>query len=144
MVVEDQAGMSQPTPQTQPAAVRRILLVDDEPRARKMIATLFERHGYAVTRAEEFEEAGALLAHRRYDLLCLDLDLSGLAGLEGLELIDEARLRNPEMRIVVETGNGSPRVHEACQERGARGVFVKGSPLVELEKMVERCFGETS
>lgn len=144
MAVEARVGMSQPAPEAHPAAARRILLVDDEPRARQMIATLFERQGYAVTRAEELEEAGALLAHRRYDLLCLDLDLNGLAGLEGLELIDEARVRNPEMRIVVETGNGSPRVHEACQKRGASGVYVKGAPLEELKNMVDRCFGEAS
>ncbi|MBZ0090486.1 MAG: response regulator [Thermoanaerobaculia bacterium] len=115
----------------------RILLVDDDPEARRLLAKSFERRGHRVTCAEEVEEAGAILEFRDYHVLCLDLDLAGLNGLEGLDLVADARLRRPQLRIVVESGNGDPRVHDACRARGAVGVFVKGQPLTQLHELVE-------
>jgi CheY-like chemotaxis protein len=127
---------SKPVPDPVPAPLQ-VLLVDDDPATRDLLATMLVRRGHRVTCAEEREEAAALLVHRDYDVVCLDLDLEGLDGLEGLELIDEARTRQPRLRILVETGNGNPRVHAACHQRGASGVFLKGSPLGELERLIE-------
>jgi DNA-binding response OmpR family regulator len=124
-------------PGPQPPTPLHILLVEDDARARALIATALERRGHRVTCAEELDEAGALLAFRDYDVLCLDLDLTGLDGLEGLDLIGEAHARRPGLRILVETGNASSRVHAACRDRGAAAIYVKGSPLVELQALVE-------
>jgi CheY-like chemotaxis protein len=115
----------------------RILLVDDDPEARRVLASMLARRGHAVTCAEEVEEAGAILEHRDYDLLCVDLDLAGLAGLEGLDLIAEARARRPGLRVLVETGNADPAVHRACVDRGAAGVYVKGRSLAELYRLLD-------
>lgn len=115
----------------------KILLVDDDPEARRLLACSLERRGHQVTVAEEVEEAGAILAFRGYHVLCLDLDLAGLNGLEGLDLVLDARSRRPDLRILVETGNADPRVHDACRARGAVGVYVKGQPLAELHQLVE-------
>lgn len=132
------SGMSTPAPtRTQALESLKILLVDDDPDARRLLARSLGRRGHQVTVAEEVEEAGALLAFRGYDVLCLDLDLAGLNGLEGLDLVLDARSRSANLRILVETGNADPRVHEACRLRGAVGVFVKGQPLAELHQLVE-------
>ncbi len=129
--------MSSATVDTNSSRSLRILLVEDDPDTRHLIAAILERRGHQVTRAEELDEAGALLEYRDYDVLCLDLDLAGLNGLEGLDLIDEARARRPQLRILVETGNGNPRVHDACRERGANGIYLKGAPISELQRLVE-------
>ena len=131
-------SMTAPTPAT-PAnsPTMRILLVDDDPEARRVLASMLTRRGHAVTCAEEVEEAGAILEHRDYDLLCVDLDLAGLAGLEGLDLIAEALARRPGLRVLVETGNADPAVHRACIDRGAAGVYVKGRSLAELYRLVD-------
>ncbi len=133
--------MSTATLASAPPQPLRILLVEDDPGTRQLLATALERRGHEVTRAEELDEAGALLEYRDYDVLCLDLDLAGLNGLEGLDLIGEARARRPNLRILVETGNGNPRVHETCVERGAAAIFLKGSPLSELQRLVESARG---
>ena len=130
--------MSTPMPiETPGVSPLRILLVDDDPDARRLLAKSLERRGHLVTCAEEVEEAGAILEFRDYNVLCLDLDLAGLNGLEGLDLVADARMRRPGLRIVVESGNGDLRVHEACRARGAAGVFVKGQPLAQLHQLVE-------
>lgn len=129
------AGMNA-NPSHAPSSLR-VLVVEDDPSARQLIATALQRRGHKVTCAEELDEAAAILEYREYDVLCLDLDLNGLNGLEGLDLIGEAHARRPDLRILVETGNCSARVHDACRTRGAVAVFVKGGPIAELQRLVE-------
>lgn len=124
--------------------VARILVVDDDPAVRELLGAAFTRRGYHVTCAEEPEEAAALLMHRDYDLLCVDLDLSGLNGLEGLGLVAEARARLPRLGIVVITGNADPLVHDACRSRGASTVHFKSGPLSELQARFEGLLKEGS
>lgn len=116
----------------------RLLLVDDDPRARELLQRVLQRTGFEVTAARELEEAAAILEFRDYDALCVDLDLRGLSGLEGLELVNEAHQRRPELLIVVQTGNSDPDVHRACLASGARGVFVKGQPMNQLLRLLGR------
>lgn len=116
----------------------RVLLVDDDPRARDLLARVLKHGGFDVTCAGELEEAAAILEFRDYDALCVDLDLRGLCGLEGLELIGEAHQRRPQLPIVVQTGNSDPDVHRACLANGACGVFVKGRPMNDLLRLLGR------
>ena len=64
---------------------RSILVVDDEPAVSAALADYFRSQGHEVDAAAELEEAGALLAFRRYDAAILDLRLTTLGGSEGLE-----------------------------------------------------------
>lgn len=114
----------------------KVLVVDDDPATRALLATALSRSGCRVTCAEELEEAAAILAYRDYDALCVDLDLRGLSGLEGLELIGQAHSRRPELNIVVQTGNSDPDVHSACFKFGARAVFVKGQPIADFLRLL--------
>lgn len=111
----------------------RILVVDDDPAVRELLSAALARRGYHVTCAEEPEEAATMIEYLDFDLLCVDLDLSGLNGLEGLGLIAEARARVPRLGIVVITGNPDPLVHDACRSRGASAVHFKSGPLSELQ-----------
>lgn len=114
-----------------------VLVVDDDQTTRALLSTALSRSGCRVTCAEEFEEAGAILEYRQYDALCVDLDLRGLSGLEGLDLVGQAHLRWPNLNIVVQTGNADPDVHQACLLRGARSIFVKGQPLAAFLQLLQ-------
>lgn len=113
----------------------RILVVDDDPATRELLATVLSRSGCRVTCAEELEEAAAILEYCDYDALCVDLDLRGLCGLEGFELIGQAHRRWPGLNIVVQTGNSDPDVHSACYKFGARAVFIKGQPITDFLRL---------
>ena len=114
-----------------------VLVVDDDQSTRDLLTTVLSRSGCRVTCAEELEEAAAILEYRDYDALCVDLDLRGLSGLEGLELVGQARHRWPSLNIVVQTGNGDPDVHRACLRFGASAVFVKGQPIAEFLSLLQ-------
>lgn len=119
------------------APLPRVLVVDDDQATRKLLATVLSRSGCRVTCAEELEEAAAILKYRDYEALCVDLDLRGLSGLEGLELVGQAHNRWPGLNIVVQTGNADPDVHRACLSRGARSIFVKGQPIANFLHLLQ-------
>ena len=59
-----------------------ILLVEDEPAIRDMVAAALERNGFEAALAADAVEAEALVAVRTPDLVLLDWMLPGVSGLE--------------------------------------------------------------
>jgi two-component system, OmpR family, KDP operon response regulator KdpE len=62
----------------------RILVVDDEPQIRKALSVNLAARGYDVDLAASGEEALALAASHRPDLVLLDI---GLPGIDGVEVV---------------------------------------------------------
>src|SRR5579863_3950062 len=60
----------------------RVLIVDDESSARLALVTLLRREGFEVSDASNGEEALALCASFRPDLILLDIVMPGMSGLE--------------------------------------------------------------
>jgi len=57
-----------------------ILMIDDEPRNRKLLESMLRRDGYATVSAANGEEALAAIARRAPDLILLDIKLPGIDG----------------------------------------------------------------
>jgi two-component system, OmpR family, phosphate regulon response regulator PhoB len=62
--------------------MKRILIVEDEPEIREMIRYILEPQGYAVSEADNAQDARRLLAANPYDLILMDWMLPGRSGLE--------------------------------------------------------------
>ena len=58
-----------------------ILIVDDQPINLKLASRVLEFQGYRVLQAADAEEAQAVLAQARPDLILMDLALPGMDGL---------------------------------------------------------------
>ena len=63
-------------------ADRTILIVDDEPGIREMIAVALEMAGYRYLEAEDAQQAHSLIVDARPDLILLDWMLPGTSGIE--------------------------------------------------------------
>lgn len=80
-----------------PGTVRqlpRILLIDDDPISREVVAMMLEIHSFAVETANSGEEALAVLDGQdldRSEVILMDLQMPGLSG---VELIDALRARS--------------------------------------------------
>ena len=61
---------------------RRVLVVDDEPMVREVLARYLEREGFEVATSEDGEAALSAFAAKRPDLVLLDLMLPRIDGLE--------------------------------------------------------------
>ena len=84
---------------------QKILVVEDEPEIRDMLAFSLERGGYAVTLAEDGESALRLLDQQRPDLILIDWMLPGLSG---IELANRLRRDEPtqELPLIMLTARG--------------------------------------
>jgi DNA-binding response OmpR family regulator len=67
----------------------RILLVDDDALLRRSLAFSLEQGGFRVHTAASAEEALAVAARERPDLVLLDIGLPGMDGLEALRRFRE-------------------------------------------------------
>ncbi len=79
-----------------------VLLVEDEPSVRMLIADVLQELGYAAVEAPDAETALPVLASdRRLDLMITDV---GLPGLSGRQLADIAREHRPDLKVLFVTG----------------------------------------
>lgn len=100
----------------------RILLVEDEPEVRSAMERLITRLGHAVRGASSAEQADQWMVAERFDVCLLDIQLPRMTG---LEFLDWAQSRDPEMAVIMMTGIDVPEVAMECLDHGARTYLVK-------------------
>src|SRR5687767_4561957 len=79
---------------------RRLLIIDDEDSLLRPLARYFTNLGWRVTTAREAEEAEALIEHRPFELVILDLELSRF-GRGGLGVLAAIRERSRKLPVIV-------------------------------------------
>ena len=80
-----------------------VLVVDDEPSVRMLVAELLEEQGYEVLQAAEGTTGLDILqSTRRIDLLVTDVGLPG--GMNGRQMADAARIARPDLKVLFITG----------------------------------------
>lgn len=120
----------------------RVLVVDDEPAILAATRSYLTAAGYQVDGAREREEAEALLCTSPYELLIVDMRLTGTHGREGLELLAFARERSAATRSIVVTGHGSPELAEASLGCGADVFLSKPVSLADIAQAAAALLSE--
>jgi two-component system nitrogen regulation response regulator NtrX len=77
-----------------------ILIVDDESDIREIVSGVLEDDGYQTRSAADSDSALAAIADRRPSLVLLDVWLKG-SRLDGLEVLDEIKRRDPSLPVLV-------------------------------------------
>jgi two-component system, NtrC family, nitrogen regulation response regulator NtrX len=95
-----------------------ILVVDDEADIRSLIAGVLEDEGYRPRTAADSDATLAALAERRPALLILDIWLQG-SKLDGLELLDVVKAKDPGLPVLIISGHGNLDTAVAAIKRGA-------------------------
>jgi len=99
-----------------------ILVVDDESEIREGLELLLASEGYGVTSAGTGASGLAKLEEHPYDLLLLDVSLPDR---NGLDLLREIRLRDPQLSVVLITAYGSIDMARAAFKSGAMDYITK-------------------
>ena len=110
----------------------RILIVDDEELIVLAMRKYFEGLGYSIDSAHELEEAQALLANRRYDLVIADLRLTGIGGVEGLQIVADIHQRCADTRVILLSAYGTPEIERESYNRGADAFLHKPKSMMEI------------
>jgi DNA-binding NtrC family response regulator len=113
----------------------QILVVDDEEELRRAIVEILTVDGFEVEQAASAEEAAERLLQTAYDVLITDHNLPGKTG---VELLEEALIRYPEMIGIVITGHGTIETAVSAIKKGAYNYLTKPFKLVELPIMVRK------
>jgi DNA-binding NtrC family response regulator len=114
---------------------RRILVVEDEAKLRRVIALHLAGAGYAVDQAASAEEALRLAENA--SLVLTDLRLPGM---DGLDLLASLHRQNAAVPVVVMTAFGSVDTAVEAMKRGAADFLQKPFSLDHLSTVVAKAF----
>jgi diguanylate cyclase (GGDEF)-like protein len=112
-----------------------VLVADDEPGTRLMLATMVERLGHRCTQAADGEEAWRLFGATRPDVVITDWDMPGVDGTELIRRIRGDREAEYAFLIVV-TGQADDASARVAMEAGADDLAAKPLDPVELDRML--------
>ena len=109
-------------------ASRVVAIIEDDPRVRVSLADLLQSASIAAltySSAEEFLQSGD-----PKKISCLISDVR-LPGMNGVELLQKMKHKQPELPIVLITGHRDRGVRERALQAGAAAFFYK--PFSDLE-----------
>jgi DNA-binding NarL/FixJ family response regulator len=114
----------------------RVLVVDDQALVREGLMTLLEAAPgiTPVAAAADGEEAVALAARHRPDVVLMDLRMPKLDGVESTRRIREAQ---PDTEIVVLTTHADEDSILDALRAGARGYLTKDAGIAEISRAVQ-------
>jgi DNA-binding response OmpR family regulator len=132
-----------PRPLATAAGAPRVLLAEDDPSLRSLIAGVLRDDGFEVTEVPDGNAFVDLLADSvaadgslvGYDLIVSDVRMPGFTALEIMAGMRRLFFRMP---VVLITAFGDPRTHQRARQLGAAAVFDKPFDLDDLRASVAK------
>jgi two-component system, NtrC family, response regulator AlgB len=113
----------------------KLLIVDDERNIRRSLERFFQSLSHTVVTAEGGPQAVELIAAQPFDLILTDYKM---AEVNGLELIVEARRRQPSCLVILMTAYATVENAVAAMKAGAYDYVTKPFSLDQIQHVVER------
>ncbi|MEA4902021.1 sigma-54 dependent transcriptional regulator [Desulfitobacterium sp.] len=114
---------------------QKILILDDEKNLRVIIAQRLRRKGYDIFEAGTAAEGIAVLKENLLDVVLLDIKLPD--G-DGLTLLPKIKQLQPDLQVVMLTGNGTIQSAIEAMKLGAYEYLTKPCNLSELEITLQK------
>ncbi len=122
-------------------ASRRVLIVDDEPNMRRVLEIMLGRRGYRTDAAADGEEAWERLRDDSYDLVCSDLRMPRL---DGIELLRRIREHGLDLPLILMTAHGSLDSAVEALRLGACDYLLRPFDIEALDLAIDRVFATRS
>ncbi|HEX5635221.1 MAG TPA: response regulator, partial [Gemmatimonadales bacterium] len=97
------------------SALRKVLVVDDDPVVGSSFDRVLSHEGYVVVTASNAAEALGKLEDGEYDVVYTDIRMPGM---DGLELAERVKARRSWTPVVIITGYGSEASERRAQAAG--------------------------
>jgi two-component system nitrogen regulation response regulator NtrX len=114
-----------------------ILVVDDEQDIRELVAGVLSDEGYECRTAGDSTSALRMVDARRPSLVLLDVWLHG-SPMDGLEVLDAIKAREPALPVIIFSGHGNIDTAVSAVSRGAMDFIEKPFEAERLLLLVAR------
>ncbi len=111
---------------------KRLLIVDDEPTILLTLSYALGSGEVEVVSASRLEPAEEALSRHVFDVAILDIRMSGILGVEGLELLSYIKRNWPRTEVIVMTAHGSDEIKQETYARGASHYYEKPVDMTDL------------
>ncbi|MEB2285248.1 MAG: sigma-54 dependent transcriptional regulator [Myxococcales bacterium] len=120
--------------------MKRVLVVDDERKMRRVLQMLLEQMGLESTAAESGEEALVLFRQEKFDLVMTDLRMPGMGGMAWIEHL---RQLDAEVPVIVLTAYGTVQTAVEAMKHGAFDFILKPFDLDAVEIVIRNALDLT-
>lgn len=117
----------------------KLLLVDDEAKFLKSIASRLELQGFEVTTATDGNEAVASAEKGLFDVAVVDLKMPGMDGDQVLQMLKE---RHNYLEIIILTGHATIDAAVKCSKLGAFQFLEKPYAFDKLVETIKDAYEE--
>ena len=125
-------------PAQTPSRRLRILVVEDDPVNRTVIAEMLARGAHTTELVTNGREALAILANRRFDVILMDLQMPELDGLQTTAAIRASEPPGEHVPIIALTARAMPGDRQICRDAGMDGYVTKPPRLTDLEAAIRQ------
>jgi GGDEF domain-containing protein/ActR/RegA family two-component response regulator len=116
--------------------MEKILVVEDDRFFREMFYHLLRGEGYSVDTVASPDEAMEHLAKADYQLVITDLVMPGQSG---IDLLFRVKQQNPDIDVILVTGNANMETAIFALKNGARDYLIKPINSDEFKHTVSLC-----
>jgi len=122
-----------------PASSLRVLLVEDNAVNQKLALLMLARQGFRADVAANGSEALAALLLASYDIVCMDLQMPVMDGLEATRRIRQEVPAERQPRIIAMTADATSEDRKLCLEAGMDDYLSKPVRMDQLAAALARC-----
>ncbi|MHC4269075.1 MAG: response regulator [Planctomycetota bacterium] len=113
----------------------KLLVVDDEFTMRHLIENVLKQEGYQVDVSSSGIEALKMMETCYYHMLLTDFNMPGI---DGMELIRNAKKQNSEIRTIMISGNTTIDIATPTLSQGIDNYIPKPFKIFDLKKTVKQ------
>lgn len=119
---------------------KEILIIDDSPSVRRMVAMTLQQEGFAVTQAEDGAEGLETAKSKRFDMVITDQNMPNMTGIEFIQ----AYRNDPSssgVPIIFLSTESEGNLKDQARSAGALGWIMKPFEQAKLLAVVNKVVG---
>jgi two-component system cell cycle response regulator DivK len=118
-----------------------VLLAEDNPDNREMLARRLQRRGFTVECAEDGALAVAAATKQRPDLILMDVSMPVMSGLEATKAL-RAQAQTADLKIIALTAHAMASAREECLQAGCDAFATKPVDFAGLLETIANVTGK--
>ncbi len=119
----------------------RVLIVDDEQNAIKVLSAILSDAGYDVIESQNGERAIKIISKKDIDVIVTDLKMPGK---DGMQLFEYSIENYPEIPVIFLTAYGTVESAVNAMTRGAFYYFIKPPDYLKLKSIIAKAIEQRS